>query len=114
VLAAIGCFVPGEIDEAADSIYKCGAYRNHSVQARLVAVGHTKNKDLLKALPEVAQLAWPEIARFVGERFIKYRHPKTDVSQWGDEGKLLRQLAESTRDPDKFVRAVLKQIGVKH
>lgn len=115
VLAAIGCLQPGDIEEAAEDIYKAGIHRSErGLQVRLVAVGANRNTDLGAAFPEVTQLIWSEMLAFIWDRFHTYRNQKTQVDQWDVQGRLLKDIADRSSDGQEFVEATLARMGVRN
>ena len=115
VLAAIGCLPPGHIEQAAADIYKAGIHRSElGLRVRLVAVGASRSDELATTFPEVTQLVWPEMLAFIWDRFHTYRRQKTQVEQWDGQGRLLKHIADQSRDSEKFVAAALARIGVRN
>lgn len=106
VLAAIGCFPPHLIHEAAHAIYREGVYRKPPLRVRLIAVGRYRDDELLERFPEVKQLVWEEMLSFIWDRFNKYRRQKTQVQQWNHTGRRLRMLASSS-ERDEFIAQAL-------
>ncbi|MBR1236629.1 hypothetical protein [Bradyrhizobium sp. AUGA SZCCT0182] len=115
VLAAIGCFPPGGIDEAAADIYRAGIHQSDlGLRVRLVAVGRDRSDDLTGRYPGVSQLIWPELCAFIWHRLHTYRNQKTDVHQWDAEGRKLKRLVDESGDPDGFTAVALYLMGIRH
>ena len=115
VLAAIGCLPPGHIEQAAADIYKAGIHRSElGMRVRLVAVGASRSDELATTFPEVTQLVWPEMLAFIWDRFHTYRRQKTQVEQWDGQGRLLKHIADQSRDSEEFVAAALARMGVRN
>ena len=115
VLAAIGCLPPGHIEQAAADIYKAGIHRSElGIRVRLVAVGASRSDELATTFPEVTQLVWPEMLAFIWNRFHTYRRQKTQVDQWDAQGRLLKHIADQSRDSEEFVAAALARMGVRN
>jgi predicted transport protein len=113
VLAAIGCVRPDWIESAAQSIYDSGAYDGEpGLRIRLVAIGARENPELRLAYPAVTQLTWPQVLRFIWQRFRDYRRQKTQVEQWDADGKRLKSWADRAKTPERFVEVVLDRMGV--
>jgi hypothetical protein len=69
VLAAIGCLLPDQIEQAAADIYRAGVHVNKlRLRIRLIAVGGERSEELSATYPDVVQLTWPEMLAFIWER----------------------------------------------
>jgi hypothetical protein len=114
VLAAIGCLPPGHIEKAASDIYKSGIHHSElRLRVRLVAVGASRNDDLGATYPEVTQLVWSEMLAFIWDRFHTFRRQKTQVDQWDAQGRLLKKIADKSRDVQEFADTALTRMGVR-
>lgn len=114
VLAAIGCFPRDQIAHAAADIYEAGLHNSgQSVRVRLVAVGAIRNEELAGTFPAVTQLVWFEMLAFMWDRFHNYRHQKTQVDQWDQQGLLIKGIADQTRNSAEFVATALARMGVR-
>ena len=114
VLAAIGCLPPDHIGKAASDIYKTGIHNSElGLRVRLVAVGASRNDDLGATYPEVTQLVWPEMLAFIWDRFRTFRRQKTQVDQWDKQGRLLKRIADGSRDAQEFTFTALNRMGVR-
>jgi hypothetical protein len=114
VLAATGCIPSGCIVEAASDVYRTGIHENDlGLRVRLVAIGRERNEELAASFPNVTQVFWPAMLRFVWERFHMYRNQKTQVDQWDVQGRRLKQLADRSTDPTQFVEKALGRMGVQ-
>ena len=114
VLAAIGCLPPDHIGKAASDIYKTGIHNSElGLRVRLVAVGASRNDDLGATYPEVTQLVWPEMLAFIWDRFRTFRRQKTQVDQWDKQGRLLKRIADGSRDAQEFTFTALTRMGVR-
>jgi hypothetical protein len=109
VLAAIGCVPHNTIDAAARRIYRDGIWLHKALRIRLIAVGAERNPELVKRFPQVVQLTWPENLQFIWNRFRAYRHQKTQVDQWDEQGLLLKRIADTTTVED-FISTALAQM----
>jgi hypothetical protein len=113
VLAAIGCFAPNRIDEAAADIYRAGIHTSDlGVRIRLVAVGRDRSDDLTARYPGVTQLIWLDLLAFIWDRFHTYRQQKTQVDQWDAQGLKIKGLADASGGPKKFIHEALHLMGV--
>jgi hypothetical protein len=114
VLAAIGCIPSGRIARAASDIYRTGIHESDlGLRIRLVAIGRERNQELSGSYPNVTQLFWPAMLRFVWERFHIYRNQKTQVDQWDLQGRRLKQLADRSADPAQFIEKALGRMNVR-
>jgi hypothetical protein len=114
VLTAIGCIPSARIAEAASDIYRNGFHESDlGLRIRLIAIGRERNEGLAASYPDVTQLSWPAMLRYVWERFHMYRNQKTQVDQWDVQGRRLKQLADRSTDPTQFVEKALGRMGVQ-
>lgn len=113
ILAAIGCLPHGEIDAAAEDIYRGGCHQSDALRIRLVAVGRDRNEEIVTKYPEVTQLRWADMLSFIWCRFRRYRHQKAQVDQWNPEGVTIKRLAKDATESE-FVRDALRCMGVKN
>lgn len=90
VLRAIGCIKESQVADAADSLYKTGAYSDELTCLRLFAVGERRAELIV---PESQQITWSEVINFCVERFKQYPNEKSSVGQWTEDGRELRELA---------------------
>lgn len=115
VLAAIGCFPPDRINEAAEDIYQTGAHvSDFGLRIRLVAVGRDRSDELLEAFPDVRQLIWADMLTFIWDRFHTYRNQKTQVDQWDIQGRKIKRLADQSADAGAFTGHALRLMGVRN
>jgi hypothetical protein len=114
VLTAIGCLPSDHIARAAADIYRAGVHTSDlGLRVRLVAVGRERNADLTARYPDMTQLVWAEMLAFISRRFHSYRQQKTQVDQWDQQGRRLKQLADEFADVDTFTREALGLLGVQ-
>lgn len=115
VLAAIGCFPPARIADAATDIYRAGIHISDlGFRIRLVAVGRDRSDDLAAHYPEVTQLIWPDLLGFIWDRFYTFRRQKTQVDQWDAEGRKIKRLADRSDGLNKFAQEALRRMGVRN
>ena len=115
MLAAIGCLPPGRIAAAAADIYRAGIHSSGTgLRIRLIAVGCDRSVELAEHYPEVTQLIWPDLLTFIWDRFQTYRKQKTQVDQWGIQGREIKRLADASTDPKSFVDEALRLMGVRN
>ena len=86
ILFFLGPFAPLDATEIAVGLRRTGMYKDHLYRLRLTAIGATKSDDLP---PEVAQLEWKELLRFIYDRLRPYRDVKTQHRQWDEAGQTL-------------------------
>ena len=112
LLAAIGCLHEKEIPTAASAIYEKGAFVADQLRIRVVAVGRNTNDELADRYNHVTQLTWREMLGFIWQRFDAYRNQKSDVQIWDLMGRRLKSMANSSREPEPFVRRALYALGI--
>lgn len=99
VLRAIGC-VPRSLEAvAAEGLYTSGYWCDRDVMIRVMLFG--EQADQKSVIPLEQQITWDHLVPWVIERFRKYRAQKSDVGQWTEEGKALKQIAISFNRDDK-------------
>ena len=114
MLAAIGCLPPDRIPNAAAKIYKTGLYESDmELRIRLVAVGRNHNEDLAARYPDVPQLIWPDLLRFIYDRFRIYRPQKRQVDQWDAQGLRIKRLADKSGSAEEFVEEARRRMWVR-
>lgn len=120
VLAAIGYFDPGRLEEIATMMYETGLFADErlKVRVRLVAIAATESADLKQSHPEVTQLTWPAVVGFIGYRLYTYRSAKRDSPQWEETIMLMKGLVSTHSEgqkfnPDDFIGDCLQRLGVK-
>ena len=105
ILQAIGLIPPSEINSAADNLYNRGIHQSSFGILSLLCLGKTKNSALSRRYPEVPQITWNHVLRFIHERFNSYTKQKVSHPQWDKQGIDLWNCAYSIKDKDKFVRS---------
>lgn len=98
VLSALGMLSPHEIDFAAQEIYEKGYFENQLYYVSMVCFGAEPRDEITGRYPRVPQILWPEVKKFIWDRFRKYRNQKSGHMQWDDVGRMLWDLA-TMRDP---------------
>jgi hypothetical protein len=89
VLKAIGALPDSEIEPAAKDIYTKGIFSNKEYHVSLVCFGKRRNSTVSKALPEVPQILWDSVLKFIFSRFTAYERQKVSHGQWDEAGKSL-------------------------
>jgi hypothetical protein len=105
VMKAIGAFSDNEYEISALSLYERGFYINDLYHITLLCIGTHKNKELAQDYPEVKQILYDDIFRFIYKRFKKYRQQKASHEQWDDIGKSLWDVHLSCNNPDNFANS---------
>ena len=120
VLAAIGYFDPDRLEEVATTIYDTGLFADEGLKlrVRLVAIAATESTNLKQSHPEVTQLTWPAVVRFIGCRLYTYRSAKRDSPQWEETILVMKELVEKNTEGqgfklDGFVADCLQCLGIK-
>jgi hypothetical protein len=113
VIAAVGCLPPNRIEHAASEIYRTGVHISEFCRIRLIAVGRLSSDELSAKFPNVTQLVWSDMLRFIWERFRRYRHQKRQVDQWDADGRKIKQLADETASSEEYIERALRVMGVR-
>lgn len=111
VLYALGAFPPNMVDAVGQALYNQKIFEDERYRCRLFAVGKEKNWFLQ---PEVVQLTWEEILKFIHERFTTYEKYKSQHQQWDATGRHLFKWAVSRqyrRDPDQYVSRIMGELS---
>lgn len=108
ILRAIGCFPRNKVDLVANDLYRAGRYQSKNVTCRLLAVGDKRGEIVI---PGVPQILFTDMIRFIYRRFREYRDQKSSVGNWTEDGRILRELAESREETD-FVMEVRGYFGL--
>ena len=106
ILQALGAFKLSRTNTVANSLYGNGVYKDSTYHVSILLVGSNENKELKKKYPEVPQLTWEEILKFIFLRFQKYKNQKLSHSQWDDVGQLLWNRAMEFNDFDGFKNSI--------
>lgn len=110
VLKAIGVFPEDMIDDVEDRIYDNGYFENDLAYLTLCCVGSKINKQLKKDYPNLLQITWDSILRFIYKRFTEYSNQKADHPQWDDTPHKLWTCSKNSKDIEHFVKKIkLKQ-----
>jgi hypothetical protein len=106
VVRAIGPLPREETRLAARALYEEGLYQSQLYHVMLVCIGSRINTDLKDSHPAVPQITWPEILRFIYDRFRGYRNEKRSHGQWDQDGQNLWNVADTSRSYEAFLNAV--------
>jgi len=109
VLRAVGTYIPSTIEDVANTIYKEGYYVDTDFRHSIIAIGSDINSDLAKKYPQIIQITFIEIKKFIFERFSKYPDRKADHSQWDENGKNLWQSFKDSNTIQEFSDSTIIQ-----
>lgn len=109
VLSAIGCVAPTDVRTVAGALYQTGRYdESDLVTIRLLAFG-----DRPGALqPDVPQIYFDHMLKFMHERFRTYRRQKAAVGNWARDGQRLRQLSDRLHTFEEYRAEVRPLFGL--
>jgi hypothetical protein len=112
-LAAAGVFVPDNVDAVAHEIYERGCFSgDRFCHVSLVGIGRRRNSEIQKAKPDIPQITWYDIGRFVFWRFNRYTHQKRSHAQWDMVGQQLWNVWEQHQNSERdFCTALLTTIS---
>lgn len=105
-IVATGVFPEERVELVVTSLRDTGSYSSPPYETRLVALGGERDEDLAKQLPDLPQILWPEILRFVHRRFIDSAPQKRSHHQWDKTAKALWDVTQRVSDPDEFVMCI--------
>ena len=89
VLHAIGAFLNASIDTVAAALYDEYAFEDANYLIQLFAIGSNRNEDYVETRPGLVQLTFPEMLKFVHQRFTAFHNEKRDHQQWDATGQML-------------------------
>ncbi|NOT39229.1 MAG: hypothetical protein HOP13_01925 [Alphaproteobacteria bacterium] len=102
-IRSVGIVLPGDVPKIADILRKRGGYSDQRIEIAIVSFGSKANSGLQTHLPQLVQKSWDEVIKFVFNRFSAYDDQKSDVSQWDQDGRLLRKQFDAAQgDVAKF------------
>lgn len=108
VISAIGPFRKDMLDLVAKGLYADGRYRDSQYLVSLFCLGESENPDIRTQYPDVPQVLWSHVGKFIFERMNLYRNEKRSHGQWDDFGRCLYDEATRTGNVDEF----LYQLGI--
>jgi len=107
VLCALGVVPIQEVDTVATAIYEEGCYSNQLYHVSMICIGKQENPDIANTYPQVPQITWDHVSRFIYQRFRDFYYRKVAHGQWDQQGQDLWNCAErNRRDIEGFVREV--------
>ncbi len=87
VLRALGVVPMHEVEMVATAIYKLGCYSNQLYHISMVCVGQEENPYINENYPQVPQIPWDQVLRFIYRRFRDFRNQKVAHGQWDQQGR---------------------------
>jgi len=111
VLAAVGAFPNSSWKEVASCLYRCGRFEDQGYLLSLLCIGRDPSDVLRASLPNVPQITFDQILRFIHGRFRAYLDVKRENNQWADDGRALWNEAVRHREVDAFLSEVKVERG---
>ena len=87
VLRAIGAFPESDVNSVAQAIYTRGVFSNGTCHLTLACFGGETNHEISRKFPDVPQVLWEAVLRFIYVRFRSYRDQKASHGQWNEAGR---------------------------
>ena len=109
VLKDLGLYDAGEVQTAADELYKNGFYDGPTLQCSLFCVGNAQSPEVTNRYPRVPQRTWSEIIAWIHRRFDEYKRRKSDHNQWDDAGQMIWCHFEGNNALAGFESAIRRQ-----
>jgi len=107
LLRAIGVCRERTVDKVAASLYDKGYFSNTRFYMSLFCVGKARNSSIRERYPDVPQVTWDAILRFIFTRLSDYRDEKSWHDRWDHNGQNLWDCMEdSGKRIDQFLEAV--------
>lgn len=106
VLRAIGIISSENIDSVAQDLYTQGWHMNKNCHISLVCLGKYSNSDILTKYPQVPQILWPDIKRFIYQRFGNYQNEKSWHPNWDENGQNLWNVFKQSNTEEKYISGV--------
>jgi hypothetical protein len=105
-LQALGPLCKAEAKIAAKKLYDVGCYSCRRYRVSLLCFGESRDPEVTRKYPNVPQILWDKVLRFIYERFREYRKEKCSHGQWDQDGKQLWDAADTSNDVDAFMRQI--------
>ena len=90
-----------EVEVIAEALYSSGQYRDAYYTLQYICVGARKNDELQADFPNVVQIDWSDIGKFLAQRFSDFPEKLPDGhvhEQWPDFGKRFGRWFRSNRN----------------
>jgi hypothetical protein len=113
VLRAIGAFSENRIEEIAQALYQQHRYEDDRYEVRLIAIGDQRNERYDRERPDVIQVVWLDILKFIHQRFQAYPDQKRDHHQWDEVGHTLWRLCFA-HEQNSFVTHIRSLLTDQH
>ena len=102
VLKAVGMFLPGDTARIAEHLSQHGWFENEVGYVSLLAIGERLAVSTCISYRGLPYRTWPQILRFIFNRFEKFQGIKTDNEQWDATGRDLWSLYVSNKTFEAF------------
>ena len=89
-----------EVEDIAAAMYTVGRYQDNFYTLQYICVGAEKSAELETTFPQVLQIAWRDIGKFLAERFMSFPEKMPDGhvhKQWPEFGRQFGKWFESHR-----------------
>jgi len=106
VLRAVGITPLESITKAAQALYERGHWEDSTCRISLFCVGGERSETIKVRYPDVPQLVWNDVLKFIFDRFKGFREQKVSHRQWDSNGKMLWNLADSCSDVSQFIQRI--------
>lgn len=106
VLRAIGIIPIEHIEAVAESLYSNGYYKSKEAYISLICIGKEPDSDITTRYPQVPQITWIDITKFIYKRFQSYKNVKTWHPSWDADGKGLWKCFKESEDEASFIRSI--------
>lgn len=110
IISFVGAFGNDAIDKVAAELYKEGIYMNDYYHISLFCVGKQIQEELRRSHPNIPQITWKDILRFIYNRFEKYKPQKSAHTQWDCTGQQLWSIFLGSKDENEFVEKIKELI----
>jgi hypothetical protein len=98
----MGVYPETQVDQVAAALYANGVHQDATHVTSLVAFGSSESPEMRKRYPEVPQVLWPQVKRFIHGRFVEYLREKAWHQTWDEVGEGLYKLVEREHDVERF------------
>jgi len=106
VLAAMGVCPDSQLDRVAAALSAEGVHSDADRVASLLAFGSCESPQLRQRYPQVPQVLWPQVKRFIHARFVHYLREKAWRQTWDAVGEYLYELVKRVRDVERFCQVL--------
>jgi hypothetical protein len=106
IISCTGAFINEDNDKVAQELYGNGNYQNDYYYVSLFCLGKQINRELQKSHPNIPQVTWEKVLRFIYSRFKNYEPQKSRHPQWEDEGQKLWRVSSKSEDENEFISKI--------